>query len=69
MTYASSHHKNERQLSGNNFWSSTSGNQGITWIYELITDQLTAILGKNMTYKRQNMDSKIVDIAHCKKAK
>jgi len=38
-------------------------------IYELITELLTAFIGKNTTYKRRNTDSKIIDIANCKTCK
>jgi hypothetical protein len=42
------------------------GNQGIAQIVELITELLTAIIGKNAKFKRKNKDSKLIDIAHCK---
>jgi len=40
------------------------GNQGIAQILELITELLTASIGKNTKYKRKNTDSKIIDIAN-----
>ena len=39
------------------------------WIYECITELLTAFLGKNMTYERKTTDFKIIDIAHYKTCK
>ena len=59
----------ERQHSVNSFWSCIFGNQVITCIYRLITQQLTALIGKNTIYTRKNMDSKIIDIAICKTCK
>jgi len=69
MTTTLPHHKYKCQLSVNNVWSSIMGNQGIVWIYVLITVLLTTFLGKNMTYKRKKTDSKIINIAYCKTCK
>jgi hypothetical protein len=41
-------------------------NQGIAQIIELITELLTAVIGKNAKFKRKNKDSNLIDIAHCK---
>ena len=32
----------------------------------LITESLTALIRKNAIYHNQNMDSKLINIAHCK---
>jgi len=56
---------NEHQRSVNNFCSCIFGNQGITRLFEHITELLTASIGKNTIYQRTNTDSKIIDIAHC----
>jgi len=65
IMYTLPHQENQCQWSVNNFWSCQLGIQGIAQIYELITELLTAIIGKNTTYKRKNMDSKIMDMANC----
>jgi len=41
------------------------GNQGITWIFELITELLTSFIRINTQYKSEDTDSKIIDIANC----
>jgi len=38
--------------------------QGIAWIFEVITELLTAFVGKITIYKRKNMDSEIINIAN-----
>jgi len=45
------------------------GIQGIARTYELITDPLTAYIGKNNTYNREHADSKIIDMVNCKSLK
>jgi hypothetical protein len=42
------------------------GNQGITEIFKLITQLLPAFRGKIIKYTKKNLNSKIIDIAHCK---
>jgi len=60
------HPENELQWSINSFRYCISGNQGIACIIVLITELLTALIGKNPVYQRKNTDSKIFDIANCK---
>jgi len=69
MTSTFPHNENERQRSVNNFWSCILGNQGITQILELITELLTAFIGKNTEYKRNNAESKIIEIVNSKACK
>jgi len=69
MTYMLQHHQNERQQSVYNLWSRILRNQCIAWIHDLITTLLTPFIGKNTLYKREDMDSKIIDIANCKTCK
>ena len=38
-------------------------------IYTFITALLTAVIGKDRRYQRQNTDSKLIDIASCKTCK
>jgi hypothetical protein len=38
-------------------------------ILELLTELLTTFIGKNIKYKKKNMDSKIINIANCKTCK
>ena len=59
------HSENERPLRANNFWSCIMGNQGVTWMYELITVHLTTLVPLNITHKRKNIDSKIANVATC----
>jgi len=63
------HHENECEGSVNNFWFSILSNHGITRIYEFMSELLTASIGKNSTYYRKNMDSKIINFTHCKTCK
>jgi hypothetical protein len=42
------------------------GNPVIAPIYEIITEPLTALVLLNSKHKRQNIDSKITDVAPCK---
>jgi len=69
MTSTLPHHENECERSVNNCRLCILGNQGIAWILELITELLTAWIGKNQKYKRKNMDSKIINITNCKTCK
>ena len=69
MTYTSPQHANELQRSVNNLWSCVLGSQGSARIYELISELLTAFIGKNTIYYRKNTHSKIIDIAICKTCK
>jgi hypothetical protein len=62
MTSALPYHENDRQQSVNNFWSWVLRNQDIAQIHEPIIELLTAFLGYNKTYKRKNMDCKIINI-------
>ena len=66
MTHFLLHSENECQQSLNDFWSCTSGNEGIAWIYEIITVQSTALVLLNTEHKRPNIDSKINDVATSK---
>jgi len=61
-----SHSENQRQLSVNNFWSCILGNQGIVWMYKLITVLLNTLVLLNITHIRKNIDSKIADVPTCK---
>ena len=63
------HHETERQHSVNNIWSYTLDNRCFPQINELITELLTACIAKNTMYNRKNMDSKIINVAHCKTCK
>jgi len=69
MTYTFPHNANEPQWSVNNFLSCVLGSHGIAQIYELISELLTAIIGKNTIYERKNAYSKIINIAICKTLK
>jgi len=60
------HPENEPPQSITNPWSCTVVNHGITQIFELIMELLTAYIAKNLAYKRQNTVLKIIDIANCK---
>ena len=51
------------------FRCSICGNESTTWIFEHITELLTAMIGKNSIYQWKNMDSKIIDIANSKTCK
>jgi len=68
-TRSRAHPENECQRSVINFWSSICGNQGISWIFEHIEELLTALIRKNTIYQRNNLDSKIIDIANCQTCK
>jgi len=61
MTSSLPHHKSEHQRSVKKFWSSILGKNGIVPIFELITELLTAFIGKNTHYNTKTMDSKIID--------
>ena len=56
--------ENERQRSVNSFDCCIFANQGITQLFEHITQFLSAWIGKNTIYHRINMDSKLIDIAY-----
>jgi len=66
MIHTLPHHETKCQLSLNNIWSFILGNQGFSWINELITELLTAFIDKNTTYDRKNTDSNIINVADCK---
>jgi len=63
------HHGNEHQQSITNCWSCILGTEGIVWIFELISELLITLIGKNTQYHRKNTDYKIIDIAICKTCK
>jgi hypothetical protein len=69
MRYGLPDDEHERQQRANNDCSCIKGNQGIAWIHEVITEQLTHFLGKNTIYNLKNTDSRIIDIANCKTCK
>jgi len=69
MTYMSPHHEHEHQCNVNNCWFCILSNHGITQIFEFITELLTAFIGKNITYYRNNTDSNISNFTHCKTCK
>jgi len=68
-THSLPHPENLRQWTVNNFWSCMLGNQAIARILEHITEQLTALIGKNTIYQTKYTDSQIIDIADCKTCK
>jgi len=59
-------HENVRQRSINNSWTRISGHQGSTWIFQLITAKLTALIFKYAKYRWTNTNSKQINIANCK---
>jgi len=61
------HSENVRQRSINSFRSCTFGNQSIVPIFAHITELLTILIGNITTYERNNTDSKLIDIANCKR--
>ena len=61
-----SHPENLWQQSHNDFWFCTLGNKGIAWIYAFITESLTAQKHLYTKHKRQNIDSKLTNVATCK---
>jgi len=63
------HHISEHQWIVNHFCSCILGDQGIVLILELITELLTAFIGKNAKHKRKDTDSKIINIANWKTCK
>jgi len=63
------HPENKLQWNVNSYCSCIVGNEGIAWIFELITELLTAPIGKNTTYRRLNKDSNVIVIANCKACK
>ena len=65
MTSMLPHHENDLQQSINNFRFCILGNEVITQILELITELLTAFIDKKTKYTRNNLDSKIINIANC----
>jgi len=69
VTCSLPHCENERQQSVNSCSCCIFGNQGIMLIYTFITALLTAVIGKDTMYQRQNTDSKLIDIASCKTCK
>jgi len=60
------HLDNERQPSVHNVLACISGNQGIVWIFQIISELLTALVVYNTKHRRENIDSKIIDIVTCK---
>jgi len=66
VTHSLLHSENVCQWSVNKFWSCICGNRGIARIFMDITEPLTALIGTNKTYERNNPDFKIIDIANCK---
>jgi hypothetical protein len=48
------------------FSSCISGNQGIVWIFEIITELLTALLVQNTNHNRYHIDYNKINIATCK---
>jgi hypothetical protein len=64
MIYVLPHHQTAHQWSVNNFLSRILGTQCIAQIVELITKQLTTVLGKYITLERKNTDSKIIGITN-----
>jgi hypothetical protein len=69
MAYRLLHLETEHQQSINNIWFRVLDNQGFTQINELITILLSAFVGQNTTDNRKNTDSKIINIADCKRWK
>jgi hypothetical protein len=57
--------ENVHQRSINSFSCCIFGNQVIALISGLITESLTAIIGQNTIYQRQNNYSKLIYIASC----
>lgn len=55
--------ENQCQWSRNHFWSFTFGDQGIPRIYKITTVPLTALVLQNTEHNRQNIDSRITDVA------
>jgi hypothetical protein len=60
------YHEHELQLRGNNMLFCIVHYRGSARRYECITERLTSFLGKTMTHEKTTMDSKIIDITHCK---
>ena len=69
MTHTLPHLETKRQRSVNNILSCILGNQGFLCIGAPITKLLTTSLAKNATGRRQNMYSKIINVADCKTSK
>jgi len=69
MTNTLPHHETERQRSVNNIWFCILGTQGFLRIGAPITELLTTSIAKNATDRRQNMYSKIINVADCKTSK
>jgi len=69
LTHNLPHPETERQRSVKNIEWCIMGNQGFTWMNQLITELLTAFIAKNTKYKRKNTDSKIINIADCEMCK
>jgi len=63
------HHEHELQRTVINVSSRKLGNEGIAWLFNLITELLTTLIGKNTTYESKYMDSKIIIIANGKTCK
>ena len=55
--------QNQCQWSLNNFWSGTLGTHGIAWIYEIRPVLLAVVVLLNTEHIRQNIDSKVTDVA------
>jgi len=59
------HLQTERQQSIKKCWSCILGNEGITRIFEVITEPSTTIVLQNTTHNTKNIDSKIMDTPTC----
>jgi len=68
-TYFLPHPENERYYRINGFWFYIFGNQGIGQIFMHIPELLTALIGNNTIYHKNNTDSKLNNIANCKTCK
>ena len=69
QTHTLPHQVTEHQRSVHNIWSCIWHNQGFVRIQKLITEQLTASIAKNATYKSKNTYSTIINVADCKTCK
>jgi hypothetical protein len=59
------HSDGEHPWRVNGIWSSIGDNEGIVWVFDHITEILTALIPKNTLYHRKNMTSKSIVIANC----
>ena len=60
------HFDNDCQWSINNCLSCIIVNQGIAWIFEIITEPLTVLVVQNTKHTRKYIDYNIINIATCK---